>query len=97
MFREERIRALDKEYQRFLSEAEQLNPVTSSTDVLNPYNRQRIAFLYCANLPKPTTTARSFCMGPYVLYRQFFNNKTKDTSLGTFLVGGSCFSELVRL
>jgi len=90
LFREERLRALDKVYQRFLSETEQLNPVTSSTDVLNPYNRQRIAFLYCANQRKPTTTARSFCMGPYVLYRQFFNNRTKDTSLGTFLVSVLC-------
>ncbi|KAI1699898.1 phosphatidylinositol-4-phosphate 5-Kinase domain-containing protein [Ditylenchus destructor] len=65
----------------------QLQP-NSTADVLSPYNRQRIAFLYCAN-GKKVTNAKTFCMGPYVLPRHFFLGK--DTSLGTFL-SSYCFN-----
>lgn len=62
--------------------------VNTGSDTLSPYNCQRIAFLYCANARKITQSAKTFCMGPYVLLRQFFFGQEsgyKDTSLGVFL------------
>jgi hypothetical protein len=51
-------------------------------DMLNPYNHQRISFLYCANTRK-SSNVRTFCMGPWLLIRQFYSGK--DMTLGTFL------------
>ncbi|KAI3422506.1 hypothetical protein GPALN_013012 [Globodera pallida] len=64
------------------------------SDVLNPYNHQGIAFLYCANARRATCrrveeATRIFCTGPYVLQRQFYHGK--DTSLGAFLLN-CCFN-----
>jgi 1-phosphatidylinositol-3-phosphate 5-kinase len=56
----------------------------AQADVLNPYNHQGIAFLFCANSRK-AQNAKEFCMGPYVLNKTFYD-KDKDTSLGKFLL-----------
>lgn len=52
-------------------------------DLLSPYNRLRIALLYCSGLKKASRS--SFCTGPHVLFRNYYQN-ADDISLGSFLM-----------
>uniref|UniRef100_A0A915E920 C2H2-type domain-containing protein n=1 Tax=Ditylenchus dipsaci TaxID=166011 RepID=A0A915E920_9BILA len=50
--------------QKAEASSNQIHP-NSLVDALSPYNRQRIAYLYCAN-GKKASTARTFCMGTFL-------------------------------
>jgi len=56
----------------------------SNLDVLDPFNHQGIAFLFCANSRK-SQNAKEFCIGPFLFYRTFYD-ENKDVSLGKFLL-----------
>jgi hypothetical protein len=58
--------------------------VRAETNLLSPYSHQGLAFLFCAN-SKKSKNAQEFCMGPYVLNKNFYD-LGNDTSLGKFLL-----------
>ncbi|KAH7713944.1 FYVE zinc finger family protein [Aphelenchoides avenae] len=93
--RYERKREIDQEKSKQAAELKKEThaDATSRTsgpnrDMLNPYNHQRISFLYCANSRK-STNVRTFCMGPWLLVRGFYAGK--DMTMGTFL-SNFCFN-----
>lgn len=54
-----------------------------NNDLLSPYNRQRITFIYCANNRKGVN-GPNFCTGPSLVLRKFYLEQ--DITLGLYLI-----------